>query len=439
MASPTQAPAIPPQPSKSAPSGDPVEKPSPCIARQPILTADEKVLGYELLFREDPEQNRFVSDGESATSATIDTLDAIGLDVLCDGVLAFVNCTRRMLLKEYFLLLPADEVVVEIQETVPADASVVEACQRLKQAGFAIALDNFVSDDARQPLVPYADFIKVDIRKLPAADCTALVARYGNKQCRMLALRVETRESFLTARKNGFIAFQGYFFRRPERMRARQIPAHQANYLRLLQAISKLEIDFLEIEALVKREPALCHRLLRYLNSPLLGLPSHVQSVRHGLNLLGERELVRWIRMASTLVVGRDKPSDLVLSSLVRARFCELIGPKVKHGQSDLFLLGMLSLMDAILEIPIGLVIEKLSLDPITKVQLLCSRAGGTTPLSPIYDLMVARETGDWEKVTGLGRQLNLSLYFVDKSYNEAMRWAHEVSSEKKPATTNRD
>jgi len=435
MATPTQAPAVPPQPAKGAGSGDRVEKPSPCIARQPILTAEERVFGYELLFREDPEQNCFVSDGESATSATIDTLNAIGLDVLCEGMLAFVNCTHHMLLKEYFLLLPPDEVVVEIQETVPADESAVEACLRLKQGGYAIALDNFAPDDARESLVPYADFMKVDIRKIPPAESAGLAARYGNKGCRMLAQKVETRESFITARKNGFSDFQGYFFRRPERMRARQIPAHQANYLRLLRATSKPELDFVEIEGLVKREPALCHRLLRYLNSPLLGIPSYVQSIRHGLNLLGERELVRWIRMATTLVVGRDRPSDLVLSSLVRARFCELIGPKVKHGESDLFLLGMLSLMDAILEVPIGVVIEKLSLDPVTKAQLLCHKAGGTTLLSPIYDLMVARETGDWEKVTGLGKQLNLSLYFVDKSYNDALRWAHEVTSEGNPAS----
>jgi len=431
MATPAQAPAAPLQPASPVPSGESGGKPSPCIARQPILTAEENVFGYELLFREDPEQNHFVSDGESATSATIDTLNAVGLNILCEGALAFVNCTHQMLLKEYFLLLPPNEVVVEIQETVSADGSAIEACRRLKQAGYAIALDNFVPDDARDALAPFADFIKVDIRAVAPTESAALAARYGNQHCCMLALKVETRESFFKARKNGFTAFQGYFFRRPERMRARHIPAHQLNYLRLLQAISKPQIDFLEIESLVKREPALCHRLLRYLNSPLLGLPSFVHSVRHGLNLLGERELVRWIRMATTLVVGQDRPADLVLSSLVRARFCELIGPKIAHGESDLFLLGMLSLMDAILEVPIGLVIEKLALDPLTRAQLLCGKAGGSTTLSPIYDLMVARETGDWEKVTGLCKQLNLSLYFVDKSYNEAMRWAHELTSEK--------
>lgn len=409
------------------------EKPIPWIARQPILTKDENVVGYQLLFCQSPEEDRFTSDADSATSATIDTLSVMGFDVLCDGGLAFINCTRQMLLKEWFALLPSGQVVVEIQETVAADESVVAACERLKQTGYTIALDSFVPGDKREPLVPYADFIKVDIKKLAPDKAADLVARYANKHCQMLAQNVETRLDHLMALKNRFTHFQGYFFRHPERMRARQIPANQASYLRLLQAVSKPEVDFAEVEDLIKREPSLCYRLLRYLNSPLLGMPAPVQSVRHALNLLGERELARWIRMATTLVMGQDKPSDLILASLVRARFCELIAPKVKHGESDLFFLGILSLMDAILEAPIGVVIEKLFLDPETQAQLLCGKTGGTTSLSPIYDLMVAREAGEWEAVNKLGKQLDLSLYFINKTYNEAMRWAHEITSATRP------
>jgi c-di-GMP-related signal transduction protein len=192
---------------------------------------------------------------------------------------------------------------------------------------------------------------------------TALAARYASAECHMLAQKVETRDQFLTPRKNGFTRFQGYFFRHPENLRGRQIPANQATYVRLLTAVSRPEVDFTEIENLIKHEPSLCYGLLRYLNSPLLGLSSPVVSVRNVLNLLEEHESVRWIRMATTLVMGQDKSSDLVLSSLVRARFCELIAPMVEHGNSDIFLMGMLSLIDSILAVPIGVVIEELCLD----------------------------------------------------------------------------
>jgi c-di-GMP-related signal transduction protein len=415
------------------PQAAPVETATPCIARQPILTADERVVGYELFFRKGRDERRFTSDGESATSATIETLNLVGLGVLCDGRLAFINCTHKTLLTESFDLLPPDNVVIEIQESAAADVDAVEACQRLKQKGFSIALDNFVPGDSREALVPYADYLKVDITRVPPMQSETLVGRYASQCCHMLAHKVETRQHFITAGKNGFTRFQGYFFRHPENLQVRHIPANQATYLRLLSAVSKPQIDLVEVEALIKHEPALCYRLLRYLNSPLLGLSSPVVSVRNALNLLGEKEAIRWIRMTTTMSMGQERPSDLVLSSLVRARFCELIAPRVDHGKSDLFLLGMLSLIDAILAVPIGMVVEELALDASIKEQLLAAKMGKKTSLSPIYDLMLAREAGDWGKVTQLGKQLNVSLSFVAEASNAAMKWAHEITGATQP------
>jgi c-di-GMP-related signal transduction protein len=299
----------------------PLKKPSPCIARQPILAADESVVGYELLFRETSDERRFQADGDNGTRTAIDTLNLIGLGVLCDGRKAFINCTHQMLLLGYFTLLPPGDTVIELQDRVPGDEAVRTTCQALRQAGYGIALDNFAPADPRTPLADLADYIKIDIRKYPEQQCAALVKQNASPLCHMVGLKVETRQDFVNARHSGFTLYQGYFFRHPERMRARQIPANQATYVRLLQAVAKVELDFAEIEDLIKREPSLCYRLLRYLNSPLLGMASPVSSVRHALNLLGERETVGWIRMATTIGMGQEKSSDLVLSSLVRARF----------------------------------------------------------------------------------------------------------------------
>lgn len=283
----------------------PAEKPGSCLARQPILNKDEKVLGYELLFRESLEENRFNSDFDGGTRSIIDTLNVMGLDVVCDGRLAFINCTHEMLLKDFFLLLPAEQTVIEIQESVPADDTVVAACDRLKLAGYRIALDNFTPGDPREALLPYADYLKIDIRRATPQQC-AVLARYAERVC-LLVERVETRLQFITAVKDGFTLFQGYFFRHPERMRARHIPANQARQLRLLKAISAPEVDLAAVEELIKQDASLCYRLLRYLNSPMLGISNTAQSVRHGITLLGERELVRWIRMATNVDYGPGK------------------------------------------------------------------------------------------------------------------------------------
>ena len=404
------------------------EKSIPCISRQPILTAEESVIGYELFFRESQFQNRTTTDAEQEAAATIDMLNLVGLGVLCDGRLAFINCTHNMLLSDYLALLPPNEVVVELQNDIPANEKVIQKCQTLRHSGYSIALDNFVPNDPREGLIPYARFLKIDVTRVSAEESALLARLYATEGCQLLAQQVDTREQFLTAKKSTFTRFEGYFFRVPENLRTRQIPANQATYVRLLSAVSKPEVDFPEIEDLIKHEPSLCYRLLRYLNSPLLGLSAPVVSVRGALSLLGQDESVRWIRMATTLVMGQNKSSDLVLASLVRARFCELIAPRVQHGNSDLFLMGMLSLIDSILSVPIGMVIDELGLEPNLKAQLLAAKTKTKTPLSSIYDLMVAREAGDWGQVSHLGKQLNLSLAFIAESSNAAMAWAHQVT-----------
>ena len=226
------------------------EESAPSVARQPILGADEQVFGYQLLFRRSAQEQPLPQNAQRETCAIVDTLNLIGLGVLCDGRRAFIQCTHEMLLMEYFALLPAG-VVLEIQKSVPADEAVVAVCGRLKQAEYMMALDDFGPSDSREPLVYYADFIKVDIKKTPLAEIVTMVARYCDQRCQMLAQNVETRQGFATAKKERFTQFQGYFFRNTEHLEVRNIPANQAIYLRLLQAISKPEVDFAEIEDLL--------------------------------------------------------------------------------------------------------------------------------------------------------------------------------------------
>jgi c-di-GMP-related signal transduction protein len=395
------------------------------VARQPILTTDEKVFGYELLFRDGIEDFFRSPDSDAASRSTLNTSMLLGLDVLCDGRRAFVNCTRDILLKDYVTLLPSGQTVVEILETVPADDLVVAACRRLKEAGYMIALDDFGPDDPREALSDLADIIKVDLRVTSADDAAAMVQRYGPWRCRLLAEKVETREEFLASKKAGFLYFQGYFFRRPEIVTAHEIPANRLNYLRMLTAVSQPELDVREIENLVKGEASLCYRLLRYLNSAAFGFAAEIHSVRHALSILGEREVRRWIRLVASLGAGQGKSSDLVLSALVRARFCELLSPKIQHGDSDLFLMGMLSLMDTILEIPMRQVLDNVPIDQECKAALL----GVTSRLRPFYQLMLAQESGEWVVVKELGAQLQLSESDVSDGYWQAMQWARQVSS----------
>jgi len=406
-----------------APAPVPAIKPFRYVARQPIIDRDEKVFGYELLFRNGFE-NAFSGDPDEASRATLDRSLLMGLDVLCDGRRAFVNCTRDTLIKGLVTLLPSTCTVVEILESVPADANVIAACHTLKEAGYMIALDDFVSDDPREPLADFADIIKVDLQLTTEDQRAALVKKFGPWRCRMLAEKVETQRDFERALEHGFVYFQGYFFRRPELMSTHDLPANRLNYLRMLQEVSRPELDLPALETLIKAEASVCYRLLRYLNSAMFSFKSEIHSVRHAMSMLGERDVRKWVRLVAAVGAGQDKTSDLVLSALVRGRFGELLAPLVPHGESDLFLLGLLSLIDAMLEMPMADVLDRIPLDSATKAVLL----GQPSPLRPVFQLILAHESGEWEAAAALSQNLHLDPEMLAGHYWQAQQWARELS-----------
>jgi c-di-GMP-related signal transduction protein len=271
----------------------------------------------------------------------------------------------------------------------------------------------------------------VDFERTTRAEQEDLVKRFAPQGRRMLAEKVETQDQFMAAQDMGYVYFQGYFFRRPEVLKAREIPTNRVNYLRLLTSVSKDEMDLREVEGIIKTETSVLYRLLRYLNSPIFGMRNEIHSIRHALALLGEREIRRWIRLVTLVSAGEEKTSDLVLSALVRARFCELVSMKIPRTQSDLFLLGMVSMLDAILEIPMDEILEKIALDKETKSVL----AGGGGRLKVVYDLMLAQEAGKWDAAKQSADQLRISESETGEMWWQAMQWGRQVSSTNEETT----
>jgi EAL and modified HD-GYP domain-containing signal transduction protein len=398
-------------------------RPARFAARLPILSAGEKVFGYKLLFRSDV-NNYFPSVEEDVASrGVIDMSSLIGLNTLSNNLPAFIVTTRDILVREYLALLPADKVIAEIPDSVSADAEVLHACKQLKKAGYKIALSNFRAGDPRRDLEEIADFLKVDIKMCSLADVGTLTNCYRGRGPRLIAEKVETREDFEFCKAEGFSYFEGFFFRKPEIMRARGAQSNRTVYLRLLSAISRPDLDWKEIEEIVKSDPMLYYRLLRYLNSAIFGLQGEVRNVVQALTIVGEREIRRWCQLSGMLELSKNKPSDLALAALVRARFAELIGARVDSGNSNLFLVGLLSLMDAILEIPMRDVLEGLALEESARTVLL-ENAG---PLSPVYDLILAVEAGVWPRIAALASQLGIDQEFLAQSHWTAMEWAQSI------------
>jgi len=413
--------------SRNASTGSPSvgHGPARFIARQAIFDRSEHVYGYELLFRSGLE-NRFTGDDPDA--AALDVVDNFlnaSTRTLTAGRKAFINCTRQFLVKEYATLLPKEQAVIEILETVEPDAEVLAACRKLKDLGYAIALDDFVFAERFQPFIDLADIIKIDFQLSASNERQEAVAKLARLDLQLLAEKVETRAEFAEARSTGYGYFQGYFFCKPQIVSTSQIPAFKAHYLRLLHATSKPELDRNEVVALIDCEVSLCYKLLRFMNSPLFGFLSDITSTRHALALLGDDDLRKWASVAAVLGIAGNKRDELVLTSLTRGRCCELLtvnrGAR-RDGQS-MFLLGIFSLMDAILGRPMSEIVSEIALPDVVRSALL----GRPDRRGKILELVKAFEAGRWEEVSELSVTLGQDEVRLSTAYLEAVDWAQKV------------
>jgi len=399
--------------------------PTRFIARQPIFDRCEQVYGYELLYRSGPRNWCTTDDRDAASLDVADSFLNSSARTLTAGRMAFINCTRQFLVNEYATLLPKDEAVIEILESIEPDAEVLAACRRLKDLGYALALDDFVYAEKFQPFVDLANIVKIDFQISAPSERQQAVARFAPLGIQLLAEKVETRDEFAEARGSGYDYFQGYFFCKPQIVPNRHVPAFKAHYLRLLGAIAKTELDRDEVVALIDCEVSLCYKLLRFLNSPLFGFLSEISSTRHALALLGDEEVRKWASIAAVLGLAGNKSNELVLTALTRGHCCEMLvanrGAK-RDGQS-MFLLGVFSLMDAILDRPISEIVSEIALPDVVRAALL----GKPNRHRKILELVTAFEAGRWGEVSELAVALRQDESQLPASYLQAVAWAQKI------------
>jgi c-di-GMP-related signal transduction protein len=399
------------------------------VARQAIFDRDRRVHGYELLFRSNAAQNEFDgTEGGLATKQVLaNSLLVIGLDNLVGRKKAFVNFGRGPLLQGWHTSLPKGSTVIEVLEDVEPDAEVIEACRQLRQQGYQIALDDFVFRPGCEPFLSIADLVKIEVQSVSRPEQQKLVRYCRDHGVETLAEKVETHEEYEWAHRAGYNYFQGYFFARPAMIRARQIPAAKLHCLRLLQEAQKPELDFDRLEALILADVSLSYQLLRYVNSALFARRNRIRSIRQALLFFGENDLRKWIALATLTRAADDKPGELILHSLVRARFCESVAAMLKLGlEESAFLLGLFSLLDALIDRPLLETLTEVNLaQELTTVLMGQAREGN--PLARVYELARAYETGDWDQVEIVSRKLGTASGCVGEAYCEALHWAGEV------------
>ncbi len=396
------------------------------IARQPIFDVAQKVYAYELLFRSGLD-NYFDCDDidHASTSVIANSFLLFGIDEMTGGRRAFLNCTRKVLVEDLATSLPKQHAVIEILETVEPDDEVIAACKRLKEMGYTLALDDFVYHQKFEPLLDLADIVKVDFLLSGPGERQRMSTLLRRRGIRMLAEKVETQEDFEQAVAMGYEFFQGYFFSKPIILSRRDIPTNKLQYLRVLKEIHSPEIDFPRMAQTVQSEIALSYKLLKLINSAAFGLRHKVSNIVQALSLLGEREVRTWVSLLAISAMADDKPAELVINSLIRARFCDqaarLIGEESQRA--ELFLMGLFSQLDAILDRPLSELLDEIQVAPLIRQALL----GEDCMLHQFLELTVALERGYWDRLHSIAAKLELDELILSETYLDAVRWAQET------------
>jgi len=390
------------------------------LGRQPIFDADLNVKAYELLYRNADVGFSHVIDGDKATTDVLmNSFLEIGLTRIVGDNQAFVNLTRKFILNHENLPPPSQQLVLELLEDIDVDQELVDAVTALRERGYIIALDDFIYHEDLRPLVELADIIKIDLRTISREQVAEHVNLLRQYPLKLLAEKVETPEEFDWCKSIGFDLYQGYFLCRPRVLRGRRLVASQVNTMRMLAKLQERDVDVQSLEKIVAEDVTMSYRLLRYINSASFALNRKIESIRHAIVYLGLKNVRQWASMVAMSAMD-EKSDELVKASLVRAKMGELLSDRLKIGHQDTaFIIGMFSLLDAMMDAPLDELLASLPLADEISDALLHQKGVYANILSNI----IAYDMGEWSKIHCPG----LTNGEVTDIYLDALAWANDT------------
>lgn len=399
------------------------------VARQPIYNANMRVYGYELLYRSSAGESSFnpkVNPDQASSRVIINSFHSIGIDKLTGPRKAFINFTGKLLNCEIATLFSPEKLVVEILESAQTDPQIVNKCAALKRRGYRIALDDFTYFPGCEPLVELADFVKLDFMRTSPQELRQLSRMLRRPGLALVAEKVETREQFVFAQQLGCSFFQGFYFSKPVVFSNRDVQPITNNQLKLLSIVNKDEFELHEVSEVVQSDLALTYKLLRLVNCVAFGFRYRIRTVHHALVALGMKEVRKWVTLIAMMDAHNGQGNELVRASLIRAKLLEEIALQRGMGvndANDLFMLGLLSMMDVIMDKPYEEVLGGLSLDERVRSALV-SRVGAFSPY-----LMLAEnyETANWEGVFEISAKLTIQHQVMTRAYREALNWCISI------------
>ena len=406
------------------------------IGRQPIIDRHQQLYAYELLFRSSRQKNSAeVLDNLSATANVIMHAFAdLGIEAALGSYKGFINCDESLLISDMLEALPSEKIVLEVLETVEVTPTIVERCKELKARGFTIALDDFIKyEDKYQPLLDVIEIVKVDILPLDPAALTDATRALKKWPLMLLAEKVDSQEQAEFCQKLGYDLFQGYYFAKPTIIAGKKLNLSQMALLQLLGLVLA-DGEVPEMEKVLKREPGLTMNLLRLTNSVATGVRTKVTSMRHAIQVLGMRQLQRWLQLLLyTNPAGGSNgvASPLLQLAATRGRLMELMATKLRPGDRKFedhgFMSGIMSLMPTLMGIPMEEILRTVNFGDDVREAL--ESHGGT--LGTMLSLTEALEGSDIQLCHDLTEELTgIDAGVVNACLTQALTWANNIGKE---------
>ncbi len=399
------------------------------LGRQPILDRHQNIVAYELLFRAGLTAGANIRDDMHATAHVITrAFTELGISAVLGKHPGFINVHGELLLSDLLELLPRDKVVIELLETIEVTPQIIERCRQLKAMGFTLALDDYTSDDPQfEALLGLVDVIKIDYPLVDKARLPEIVRRLKRWPVKLLAEKIDDHAQAELCLNLGFDLFQGYFYAKPVILTGKRADPSRLALLRLLGLVLG-DAEAKEIELIFKHDPSLSYKLLQLVNSVATGLPQKIDSLRHAIVILGQRQLQRWLQLLMFVPNDGQTGNPLLQLAATRGKLMELLAQAQAEGdrnyQDRAFIAGILSLLDTLMGLPMEEVTAQINLAPDVR-QALLERQGA---LGELLDLTEKIELGDFDAAYTLLAAAGLEPADLLQAQMTAMNWANDLT-----------
>ncbi len=394
------------------------------VGRQPIYSDGVKVFAYELFSRNSETNQKAFANGDTVTAeALLHECVDVGVGRVAAPHKAFVDVSRDFVVNDYSWLLPKDNVVLQITGDHAPDTVFLKALAHLKRNNYSIALKDLTCSDDVRPIFEVADIVKLKLRNddhVSLARDVHEIRTFPN--VKLLAEEIESHDDYQFSRYLGFDFFEGYFFCKPKQAEDQPIPPNRLSTLHLLSILQKPDVTIEELERAVGQDLAMSVRILRYLNSAMSPLPRKVTSLRHAISMVGTSQIAQW---ASVIWLDsiEEKPRELMKMSMIRAHACRQLGIALKCKNLDqFFTVGLLSLLDALMDRPMNTVLKDLALIAPLK-EVLVNRSG---PMGDAINCIEAYERCDWDRTAMPG----VDEKAITEAYLGGIEWSSAVLNE---------